>query len=456
MDKTLMLTESKYCKPSRAMKGFSIVSSGFFFALFVLPQYFGLPLPMFDLTVLRIMIVIMILFIFGIREKQALLMEIIFRAPYSIYLSPYFIVLSYTLVLRVDINTLLNPAIEIMSFFLLIYVIRYCFGVKKTLNYILIFSYIITFLGLVEYAIQRSPFSYLETIKGLNTGQFIRSGNYRIMGAANHSLGYGLMLITMIPIICYDSEKDEIDILKHKLLILMAAVNVFLSGSRSTLSVFILEIVLLFFLSKKKNKKRLILVGSVLIVILFCCLLIFQNTSMGQYFLLQITSIMDELLGTTYSVAYGADLDALRSSSNYREQLKYIFFVDWLNPFVGLGRKRSFMSELNGSYIKSIDNFYIAEFIRYAYPGMISYIAFLLHFLIRMVKNSFQKKSQISRALFVGSLCYCINLLWVDSLQTLKYLYVLFAIFICLPENLGETMDIKRKKNKHLSRYIKQ
>ena len=93
--------------------------------------------------------------------------------------------------------------------------------------------------------------------------------------------------------------------------------------------------------------------------------------------MLQITSILDELLGTELAVQFGADLTALSSSSNYRDQLKYIFTVDWLNPLLGLGRKRSFKSEINGSFIESVDNFYIAEYVRYAYPGMITYLLFL-------------------------------------------------------------------------------
>jgi hypothetical protein len=276
------------------------------------------------------------------------------------------------------------------------------------------------------------------------------------MGPSSHSLGYGLILVTMVPILCYDIEKEEINILKHKLLLLMTAANIFFTGSRSTLSVFILELIILAFLSTKTNKKRLILIGSLFITAFTITLILLQHTSIAQYILLQITSVLDELMGTTYSVRYGADLNALGSSSNYRNQLIYIFKVDWLNPMLGIGRERSFSCEINGSYIRSVDSFYIAEFIRYAYPGMIFYIAYLLYFLLRMLKNSIKQKSQISRMLLTGSLCYCINLLWLDSLQTLKYLYVLFAIFCCLPANDTVDTKVKVQGTKILSsKYIK-
>lgn len=453
MEKTFIIAESKYVKSSREETAFSFICTAFFLSLYVLPQYFGVPLPFFDFTVLRVMMLIMLLFVLGIKQKQQEFLNLLINAPYSKVLLPYTIVLIYTTILRVDVNAFLNPVIEILALYLLIYIIKNCLGVKKTLRYILIFSYIITALGLLEYVLQRSPFSYLETIKGIYSGRFIRSGYYRIMGPSIHSLGYGLILITMIPIICYDIEKEEINILKHKLLFIMAAANIFFTGSRSTLVVFILEILLLILFSARNNKKRLILTGSIFGACFIAFLFIFRSTSVAQYILLQITSVLDEILGTTFSISYGADIEALSSSSNYRSQLKYIFQVEWLNPLIGLGRKRSFACEINGSYIRSVDNFYIAEFIRYAYPGMICYISFLFYFLIRMLKSSIQKRSQISKMLLIGSTCYCINLLWLDSLQTLKYLYVLFAIFCCLPSD--SILEYKQVNKKQPSKYIK-
>jgi hypothetical protein len=454
VEKANILTESKYIKTSRVIVAFPYVSAAFFFTLYVLPQYFGLPVPLFDFTVLRIMIILMFFFVLSIKDKKQQFFALVAKAPFSIVLIPYLLVLTYTMILRTDVNAFLNPAIELISFYLLIYVIQHGIGVNKTLRYILIFSYILASLGLIEYVLQRSPFSYLETIKGIYSGRFIRSGYYRIMGPSIHSLGYGLILITMVPIVCYDIEKEEINILKHKILFVMVALNIFFTGSRSTLSVFLLEVAMLALLSNRTNKKKLILIGGFFAAVCIAFLFVFQNTSVAKYILLQITSVLDELLGTTYSVKYGADIEALGSSSNYREQLKYIFQVDWLNPLVGLGRKKDFSCEINGSFIRSVDSFYIAEYIRYAYPGMICYLAFLFYFLIRMLKNCIRRKSQISKMLFIGSLCYCINIIWLDSNQTLKYLYILFAIFVSLQMN-GSDGNKERGKKKLHSKYIK-
>ena len=139
------------------------------------------------------------------------------------------------------------------------------------------------------------------------------------------------------------------------------------------------------------------------------------------------------------------------SSANYREQLKYIFTLDWLNPLLGIGRKRSFSSELNGSFIVSVDNFYIAEYIRYAYPGLAAFVLYISYFIVGLVKKSIRRQDAIYKVLLIGCLCYLINLFWVDSLQTLKYLYVLLALYCSLD---FETR--KKRSNVNVSKYMKR
>ncbi len=447
---------SKYIKPSKEEGFFKSMAVCFLFALFVMPQYFGIPTPVFDFTILRIMIVVMTLLIIADSGRKRDFVNLITKSKFSLYMLPYLIVISYTMVLRVDINAFLNPFIELYSLYLVIYVIRYTLGVEKTIDYVIKFIYVLALLGIVEYVIGVSPFSYLETLKGIYTGRFIRSGHYRIMSSCVHSLGYGLLLIAVVPFACLDMKKHRIDIFKRPVLLALLALNVFFTGSRSTLSVFLLELVILFLISDKRNKKIVVLVGVLLLVAVAAFLVVFNSTDIAQYIMLQITTIMDELLGTELSVNYGANLADLGSSSNYREQLKYIFTLDWLNPVLGLGRKRSFRAEINGSYIKSIDNFYIAEFVRYAYTGLLTYILFIGHFFIKIIKGAYKKKSAICRILFVGCICYFINLLWVDSLQTLKYLYIIFALYEAMESMKLIEGDRQEPETKVKSKYIKE
>ncbi len=442
---------SKYIKPVREEKLFYGVSVAFLFSLFVMPQYFGLPTPGFDLTLLRIMIVLVVFMILYDDNRKKAFADLILHSKLTVLLVPYMLVISYTMALRVDINAFLNPFMEIFSLYILIYIIRDYIGIERTLAWLLRFIYILAVLGIVEYVIGVSPFSYLETIKGIYTGRFIRSGNYRIMGPCNHSLGYGLLLVAVIPITCYDYKKNEINLLLRPFLFLMLAANVFFTGSRSTLSVFIVEAILIFLFSPKENKKKCVLGLSVVVAALAMFLVVGYNTSVAKYILLQFAGIIDSVFGTEYSVLFGGNMAALSSSSNYRDQLIYIFTVDWLNPFLGLGRKRSFSSEINGSFIHSVDNFYIAEYVRYAYPGLITYVLVLLRYLIKMLKGSMEKKTALYKILFIGSACYMINLLWVDSLQTLKYLYILIALLIC--QEGSEKPEAEEKSG--TSKYIK-
>lgn len=64
-----MAQQSRYLKPQRELKIFQAVAVLFFFTLYVLPQYFGLPFPLFDLTALRIMIVAVLLLMLAEPER---------------------------------------------------------------------------------------------------------------------------------------------------------------------------------------------------------------------------------------------------------------------------------------------------------------------------------------------------------------------------------------------------
>ncbi len=447
--------ESKYLNPLLVRRGpvsVEWLAVLFLVVYFIVPQYFGIPFPLFDFTILRMVLMLavgILLFDLSRREDFFRLMR---RVPFWLPLLLYLFVTLYTMLLRIDFKAFLNPAIELISFYILIYFVHSVLGVKKTLKILVAFSYILGVLGILEYLMGRSPFSYLETIPGLYTGIFIRSGSYRIMGPALHSLGYGLMLITCFAVAALDTERNEINLLKRPLLNLLLAVNVFLTGSRSTLGVFLLEIVLLFLFSPSASKKKFAVGGGILVGLLAVFLVALPETPVAQNVMLQMTSVADEVLGTEYAVQYGADVSSLEGSSNYREQLVHIFGLEWLNPLLGIGRSRNLAVEINGTYIYSVDSFYIAEFVRYAWPGFITYVVFILCYLFSMLRAALQKGAGIYKALFIGAVCYFINLLWLDSLQTLKYVYLLFAIFVAL--RLKDTEGAGAKKEIWQSKYL--
>ena len=67
--------------------------------------------------------------------------EMIKKCKFSLALIPYLGVISYTMVLRTDLNAFLNPFIEIICLYLMIYVIRYELGIEKTINIVCIFQF---------------------------------------------------------------------------------------------------------------------------------------------------------------------------------------------------------------------------------------------------------------------------------------------------------------------------
>ena len=449
--------KSKYLKNTKELNAFHKLAVGYVFALYVLPQYFGIPNPIFDLTAVRIMVVLVLAMVVSDYGRSHAFMDVVHKEKIGLILIPYIIVLIYTMVLRIDPNAFLNPFVELLELYILIYLIKDTLGVEGAFKIIMFCIYTIVILGFLEMLIGVSPFSFLRTIDGLYTGRYIRGGHYRIMSSANHSLGYGLMLVTMLPFSGYDVETREYNVFRRPILLICMMVNIFQTGSRSTLGVAFAEIVLMLLLSDAKYLKSNLFFLTTGLVIFGLFLALTIRTSFGNYVMLQITSLIDSLFNTTYSAAYGANLTQLRQSKAYRELLKEVFHVDWINPLLGIGRKRGFKSLVNGRVIKSIDNFYIAEFVRYAYPGMYSYILFLAYMGISMVRDCFKTKSGIIRMCLIGSVMYCLNLKVVDSLQTLKYLYVLFALYICADKSPYVPTEKKskyfKKERAHFAGY---
>lgn len=423
--------KSKYFKEPLERQWFRKAAFAYMFALYVLPQYFGIPNPFFDLTAVRFTIIVAAIFIITDSDRVEGFKKVLVTEKMGLILLPYLFVLLYTMVLRADLYAFLNPFIEFLELYLLIYVIKDTFGVKQAAKIFIGFIYLLTILGVLESITSVSPFSYLVTIKGIYTGRYMRGGHYRIMSNASHSLGYGLMLITALPFAAYDYEKEELNIFRRPVLLGLLIFNVFMTGSRSSLGVMFGELVALFLLSDIKYLKNNALSLSVVLVLFLFLTFVLQKTAFGSYVLLQVTSLVDSLFGTTYSVKYGANFLQLQQSKAYRKLLKRVFAVDWLNPILGIGRKRGFKSLVDGKKVASIDNFYIAEFVRYAYPGMFSYILFLVYMGLRMVYDIYKTHSAIIRMCFIGTAFYCLHLYIADSLQTFKYLYVLFAFYLC-------------------------
>lgn len=428
----------------RNLKVFCFLNMFLLITDYIMPQYFGLDIG-YDLTCTRLGNILIILYLFANPKLFTHFFMTVIKCKLTIPFALYLMVCGYTMVLRADINAFFMVFFEVLTLYMLIYGIKYVIGVAKAVQWGIYSAYFFGFLGLADYALGQSlMLKFLKTVP-TSVSNLYRSGQYRIMGPCGHSLGYGLYLILLIPLICIDFQKKEVFIFKRPFLMVLLLLNVFLTGSRSTLGIVVLELFLVLLCSNRKNVKKTFLFLLGLIVALGLFLLLFYNTQIGQYVLMQIASIIDQFFGTEYAAFFGAETTRLEDSEEYRKRLPLIFTLDWLNPLVGRGVSRSFSVEIDGYFIESIDNYYVMQYIKYAYPGLVSYVMIIVTTIGMMVSAVRKYKEPILKMTLVGTVCYFVNLWWVDALQTLKYEYIIIAIFYVLYTNLQE--ESKRKRN---------
>lgn len=424
------------------LKIFYFLNMFLLIADYIMPQYFGIRIG-FDLTCTRIGNLLILMYFLLNPRLFTHFCDMVLKCKLTVPFALYLIVAGYTMVLRADINAFFMVFLEVLTMYILIYAIRYSIGVKKAIQWAIYSSYFFGILGLVDYVLGQSlMLKFLKTVPSA-VGNVYRSGQYRIMGPCGHPLGYGLYMILLIPLACIDFEKKEVFLFKRPILLMLLFVNVFLTGSRSTLGIVVLECFLILLFSNRKNVKKTLLCLLAMIVALGLFLILFYDTKIGQYVLMQIASVIDQIFGTEYAALFGAETVRLEDSEEYRKVLPLIFQLDWLNPLVGRGVSRGFSAEINGVFIQSIDNYYVSQYIKYAYPGLITYILIILTTVILMILGIKKHKSVIMKMTLVGTVCYFINLWWVDALQTLKYEYIIIAIFYASYMVMEEKKDVK-------------
>lgn len=416
------------------------------FTDFIMPQYFGIHIG-YDITCTRFANIIITLYMLCNPKIFTHFGKTILECPLTIPIVLYLMVAAYTMVFRVDINALFLVFLEMLTLYMLIYGIRYVVGYKRAIKWTLYCAYFLSVYGLVEFVYGRSIFlQFLSTVPN-NVQNSYRSGHYRIMGPCGHALGYGLLLILFIAIACLDVERNELYLFKRPVLLVLLFMNVFLTGSRSTLGLSVVEAIVIIFFSNRKNVKKTLFILCAFIIGMAVFLMLFYNTAIGTYLMGQITSVIDQVFGTTYATNFGIETERLQDSAEYRKALPLIFKLDWLNPIVGRGAKGFGGAEINGIYIHSIDNYYVMQYIKYAYPGLITYILFMIFVLVMLIRDIIISKSAVSKMVLIAGVFYFWNLWWVDALQTLKFMYVFIAIFCagCLERKASKKLAIKKE-----------
>lgn len=129
-------------------------------AYYILPQYFGIRLPGFDLTAQRMLITILCLFLLSKESRKKMFWEGVRSCRLWLFMAGYLGICFYTAVLRFHIGTFLYPFIELLGAFLVIYVLREYLGSD---GFLVLFRRMLLFLcvlGLVEAVMRKTPFAY--------------------------------------------------------------------------------------------------------------------------------------------------------------------------------------------------------------------------------------------------------------------------------------------------------
>ena len=420
-------------------KGISIRKLGLYLliCIFIFPDYFGIYIPKLpSLTMKRIILILLLLFIFHDKRKRKKFIEIILNFKFKYFFLLYIFVILYTAILRVNINTLFQPITDnILIFFTIVYLFKYELQTKDFFNIINKIAFFLCILGIIEYILGFSIFSMLETIPGI-LAVSSRDGVHRIMGPCRSPLAYGLYLNLLLPLIAYDYKHKVVNILKKKTLLILIVLNIFFVNSRLATAVLIIEIILLILISTKEIRELSFLVISASVLIILFFVFAFKNFELSQKIILSFTNIFDTIFNTNYGVNLGGQ--SLYDSTYYRTLLPKIFRLEWLNPLLGRGYGYKISLVIDGYWIRSIDNFYVGQYIFLGYPGLVATLGIIIAFLCFIYKKGFKERSLLYKSIFIACICYFISLWWVDHLGTLPYIYTLFGFVYAIKDKKYE------------------
>lgn len=422
----------------RGIFTFRHAAMGFLLGVFVFPSYFGIDIG-FDLTVLRFFEIVLLIFIYKNKTRLRQFISLIKNCKQTKWMLLYFFIVCYTNVLRgFAVNGILYTFFNwICVFYLMYYLIKYEYGVNRFIKIIKKFTIFICVVSLLELVVGFPPFSLLDTLGKSSTNS--RFGSTRIMGNCTTTNGFGLYMMLLLPIVAFDEDNRRIDIFKNKWYVILTVLCGFMTGSRLAVGTAVLELILLILFSPKGIRGKTTVYSIIILLIFGSVVFLLQDLSFCKSILQTVFSAVDEVLGTSFAAYFGVSSTTLYNSSHYRTLLwQYTFFGGWLNPLLGQGYDYSFSMYIEGASIKSIDNFYVGQYVTYAYPGLIAWLVMSLSFAVGMFKKIKQKTNPACLVVFIAFIGYFISLWFLDQLQTFPIMMTLFA--------LSSVTDVKEKK----------
>lgn len=405
----------------------------FFVCILIFPLYFAVKFPgLPSITAQRAVLLALVTWICC---KRNLLNKIssIFKKTCQVervFLLMYMLSVAITGA-RKGMNSLLNPLFDYIIPFIILFTTFYQFygfeKLQELLNRILV---VLCVLGLVEFTFNINFFDFLNTgMTKLNYGSLTRGDDLRICSAYGHALAYSMVLNMTFPLICYNTKTKKIDLLNKKLTVFLIAANALMTGSRSGIAIFIVELFLIMFLTDKKKKGNVWLYLSLLSALLVFLVFVASNNSMVQYVIRTILYVVDEVFKTNYAINYGGS-STISKSSQYREILWKILSYRKYFTFFGRGNDYKISIRIGKWFVKSIDNYYINQYLKYGLIGTITIVAFILQYVCRLAKSAFlnNTKRQISIVFLISAIGYICNLFVVDEIGTMRIMFSIMAV----------------------------
>lgn len=426
-------------QPKKRYTGFQKLCLAYLFAVFVLPQYFGISLPGFALTAQRIMLVCLFAAIFTNQNRADafFISNTGSMSGHILIVSPFVFVSLATAILRSDPKSFLNFfADAFLPMILMVYLAANVFTLKEMLKSLKILLLVVCIACYLEaLVLHKNPYSFIHTIKSVSGGSEWRGDSYRVAAMTAHPIALGMYLLMMTPLICVDVDRRAVNISKNWVLLLFVGGAMLLTGSRMPLASFALELVILFVLTEKSVKGVMvpyILVCGTLAVL--SIILLRNESHVRRYVILNLYQIIDSVFGTNLTLdEFGYwQWTLINWSSDYRDVLPSLLFSGDYDPLLGLGVGTAdifnFTAFVGGKRIASIDNYYVMQYLRFAWPGLITMLLTFAYILIRCVVGTLKRNSEVCKALLVSFALYFVNLWFVADLETFKYAFSLFGL----------------------------
>ncbi|MDO4849576.1 MAG: hypothetical protein Q4B45_07395 [Coriobacteriia bacterium] len=435
-------------RAKKRFSGFQKLCFVYLFAVFGLPQYFGVPLPGFALTAQRIAMVCLFFSICLSRKRVDDFLSSTTGAmigPVAV-LAPFLFVTLITAVLRSDPNSFLYFFVDaFLPMLLMMYIAAKVISLEELLK---LFKLILVVVCLSCYLdaliLHWNPYQLLHTIASIGGGSVYRASSYRVAAMASHPIALGIYLVLMTPLMCIDLKRKRINIGENWFLLLLICGSMLLCGSRMPQATFLVELLFLFLLTDREAKRVLVpyvmVVGTLLVLLV---VLLHDEQHVRRYIILNVYQMIDSVFGTKLVLEeFGYWQWAYIQSWDYRNLLPLLFFSDDYDPILGLGitlANRSGSSIfIGGRTVSSIDNYYVMAYLQFAWPGLIAIGSALLYTVARCIAGI--KKGGgglVCKMLFASLFLYLVNLWFVADLGTFKYAFSLFGLAYVYSKGAG-------------------